>query len=128
MSQVRAEATIAALEKHADEIRQELKVPRQSEVFRSAVEAGYLAALADGEVDATERETIVRAVELLSVGAVIEWEADALIEGRAGRAKKEGAAKRAAAGGAALERLGQSVAGLAVTACAAPPPNRVDHG
>jgi len=100
MSQDRTEAAVAALEAHADEIRQALKVPRQSDVFRSALEAGYLAALADGEVDATERATILRAVELLSVGAVIEWEAEALLEQCVARAKSEGSAKRAAAVGA----------------------------
>jgi len=48
MANSKADATLAALEKHADEIRKELRVPKQNEVFRSAVEAGYLAALADG--------------------------------------------------------------------------------
>ena len=51
------------LEEHAAEIRRELNVPRQSDVFRAAVEAGYLAARADGEVDPVELDTIVRQSE-----------------------------------------------------------------
>jgi len=61
------EPRIARLTEHAAEIRKELQVPRQNDVFRCAVEAGYLAALADGEVDDAERHTIARAAEILSV-------------------------------------------------------------
>jgi hypothetical protein len=100
------------LEKHAQQIRQELDVPRQSEVFRAAVEAGFLAAMGDGAMDDAERATIVKAVEVLSRGAVIEWETDALLDECEGRAKAEGAAARAKAVGAALKDLGQAEAGL----------------
>lgn len=126
MANSKADATLAALEKHADEIRKELRVPKQNEVFRSAVEAGYLAALADGHVDDAERATIVKAVEILSVGAVIEWEADTLLEACAGRAEKDGADKRAEVVGAELKSLGQAEAGLLFAACVARATNGVD--
>jgi hypothetical protein len=100
------------LEKHAEEIRKDLNVPRQNEVFRAAVEAGFLAAMGDGEMDATERETIVKAVEVLSRGAVIEWETEALLDECATRAKAEGANARAKAVGATLKDLGQAEAGI----------------
>ena len=102
---------LAELEAHAASIRSELKVPKQNDVFRVAVEAGYLTALADGEVDAAERATMVRAVDLLSAGAVIEWETEALLEECEARAAKDGAAKRAAAVGESLAALGQAEAG-----------------
>jgi tellurite resistance protein len=103
---------IADIEAQATRIRNELKVPKQNEVFGAAVEAGYLTALADGEVDAKERATMVRAVDLLSEGAVIEWETETLLDECAARAKKDGAGKRAAAVGEALAALGQAETGL----------------
>jgi len=110
---------LADLEKHAEEIRKDLKVPKQNEVFRAAVEAGYLAALADGTVDKTELATIAKAVEILSVGAVIEWETDSLLEECAARAKSDGAAKRAEAVGKELADLGQAEAGVLFAAMVA---------
>src|SRR4051794_1884350 len=67
-------------EEHAEKIREELKVPRQTELFKTAVEAGYLTARADGGVDADEQAVLAKAIELLSQGLVIEWETEALIE------------------------------------------------
>jgi uncharacterized membrane protein YebE (DUF533 family) len=96
-----AKPDISNLEARAESIRAELRVPKQNEVFRAAVEAGYLAARADGHVDAEETAAIVRAVEILSSGAVVEWETDA-----------ETPAARAAAVGAALAALGQAEAGI----------------
>jgi tellurite resistance protein len=103
---------LSDLEAHADAIRKELAVPKQNDVFRVAVEAGYLTALADGEVDEAEQVTMVRAIELLSAGAVIEWETEALLEECAERARKDGAGKRAEAAGKELRALGQAEAGL----------------
>jgi len=111
-SKPEARSALADLEAHARSIRLELEVPRQNEVFRAAVEAGYLTALADGEVDAAEQATLIRAIDLLSQGAVIEWETETLLDECAERAKADGAAKRAAAVGAALAALGQAEAGL----------------
>jgi tellurite resistance protein len=102
------------LEEHADQIRDDLKVPHQSDVFAHAVEAGYLAARADGEVDANERQVLTKAVELLSKGAVIEWETEQLLDECQGRAEKDGAEARATKVGEALKELGQAEAGLLV--------------
>ena len=117
---------LALLEKHANEIRKELAVPRQNEVFRAAVEAGFLAAMGDGEMDDTERNTIIRCVELLSQGAVIEWETDHLLDDCADRADKDGKDKRAKAVGAALKELGHAEAGLLFAAVIARVTNGVD--
>lgn len=114
------------LEKHADAIRKDLAVPKQNEIFEVAVEAGYLAALADGAVDDDERETLARAVGVLSKGAVIEWEVETLIDACAGRIEKEGAAKRSAAVGAKLKELGQPEAGLLFAAFVAHATGGVD--
>jgi tellurite resistance protein len=106
------DSNLTDLEKHAEEIRAELRVPKQNEVFKAAVEAGYLTALADGDVDDAELAAIVKAVGLLSVGAVIEWEADTLVEECAARAKKETPKARAEAVGAELKALDQGEAGI----------------
>ena len=118
--------SIEELEKHAETIRAQLRVPRQSDVFRAAVEAGYLTALADGEVDATERETLAKAVEILSVGAVLDWEVEALVEQIQTRVKKEGADKRAQSVGAELKALGQPEAGILLAAIVARATKKVD--
>ena len=106
------DANIGDLETHADEIRAELRVPKQNEVFAAAVEAGYLTALADGEVDKAEIAAIARAAEILSVGAVIEWEAETLVSECVARAKKDTAAARGEAVGVELKKLGQGEAGI----------------
>jgi tellurite resistance protein len=105
-------SALEQLEQHADDIRKELAVPRQNDVFRAAVEAGYLAAMGDGEMDDSERTTIIRCVELLSQGVVIEWETDHLLDECAERVEREGTDKRAKAVGAALKGLGHAEAGL----------------
>ena len=60
-----------SLEEHADKIREELKVPRQGDVFKAAIEAGYLTARADGGVDDAELDVLTKAVEMLSQGLVL---------------------------------------------------------
>jgi len=107
-----AKPDIADLESRAESIRAELRVPKQNEVFKVAVEAGYLAARADGVVDAEETAAIVRAVEILSSGAVVEWETEELVQECAARADAQSPAARAAAVGAALAALGQAEAGI----------------
>ena len=120
-------ATIDELEKHAEAIRAEIRLPKQqSDVFRAAVEAGYLTALADGEVDRAERSSLVRAVEILSVGAVIEWEVDQLVEDCIARVKTEGASKRAEAVGSDLKKLGQAEAGIFIAAIVARATKRIE--
>jgi hypothetical protein len=107
-----AKPEIADLESRAESIRAELRVPKQNEVFKAAVEVGYLAALADGNVDDEEKAAIVRAVEILSAGAVVEWEAEDLVEECARKAAAETAEARATAVGAELAALGQAEAGI----------------
>jgi tellurite resistance protein len=118
--------SLAELEKQADRLRAELKVPNQNEVFRAAVEAGYLVAHADGNFDDTERATLVKAIEVLSVGAVIEWEVETLLDECEARSKKEGAAARASAVGAELKKLGSAEAGLLIAAAVARATKKVD--
>ncbi len=108
-----------SLEDHADKIREELKVPRQAELFKAAVEAGYLTARADGGVDDTEREILVKAVELLSQGLVIEWETESLVDDYKKLADDQGIDARATEVGKALKDLGQAEAGLFVAALVA---------
>ncbi len=117
---------LSELEKQATAIRAELKVPRQNEVFRAAVEAGFLTALADGTIDDDVKASIVRAIEILSVGAVIEWEAETLVDECAERADKDGVEKRAAAVGAELKALGHPEAGLLFAATIARASKGVD--
>ena len=119
-------AKTLTLEDYADQIRDDLKVPNQSSVFALAVEAGFLAARADGEVDKAEREILTKAVELLSKGAVIEWETETLLDECAARAEKEGADERAKRVGEALKELGQPEAGLLVAAFVARATNGVE--
>lgn len=115
-----------SLEEHASQVRSELNVPRQSELFKTAVEAGYLAARADGNVDDTEREVIVQAVELLSEGLVLEWETEQLLDDCEAKAKDEGAEKRAETVGATLKELDQAEVGLLVAALVARATNGVE--
>jgi len=118
--------SLAELEKHAEQLRTELKVPHQAEMFRAAVEAGYLVAAADGTFDDTERETLVKAIEILSVGAVIEWEVESLLDECAARSEKDGAAKRAEAVGKELSGLGAAEPGLLIAAAVARATKKID--
>ena len=108
-----------SIEDHAEKIREQLKVPRQDEVFKAAVEAGYLTALADGGMDDAEREILVKAVEMLSHGLVIEWETEGLIEDIQKLVDAEGLEARAAKVGEKLKELDQIEAGLFVAAIVA---------
>lgn len=114
------------LAEYADDIRAELKVHNQSDLFAAAVEAGYLAALADGSVDKDERATLAKAVELLSQGAVIEWETETLLDECAAKAERDGAAARAQAVGEKLKELGVPESGLLVAAFVARATNGVE--
>jgi tellurite resistance protein len=82
----------------------------QDEVFRVAVEIGYLAARADGQMDAKEKQAIVDAVDVLSKGMTIELEVDSIIEevDALGGSEDERAQKL----GSRLAELGQAEAGL----------------
>ncbi len=126
MAKAKATEKTNFLETQADKIRAELKVSDQNAFFKAAVEAGYLTARADGNVDGEEREAIVRAVELLSQGAVIEWEVETLLDTCSAAFDKDGADKRAEHVGAALLALGASEPGLFVGAIVARATGGVD--
>ena len=117
---------LKSIQDHADAIRADLAVPKQNEVFEAAAEAGYLAANSDGNVDAEEREMLVKAIEVLSTGAVIEWEVETLLESCETRAKADGAGKRAEVVGAKLKELGQPEAGLLFAAFVAQASGGID--
>ncbi len=116
----------ADIEKHAEGIKKDLAVPKQNEVFKAAAEAGYLAACADGTVDDEERAMLVRAIEILSEGAVIEWEVEDLLESAEKNAKADGETKRADAVGAKLKELGQPEAGVLFAAFVAQSSGGID--
>jgi tellurite resistance protein len=123
---LRAMSKKLSIEDHADKIRAELSVPRQNEVFKAAVEAGYLTARADGGVDKTEREVLVQVVEVLSKGLVLEWETDGLIDDYEKLTDAEGVEQRAAKVGSTLKELGHPEAGLFVAALVARATKGVD--
>ncbi|MBX3233757.1 MAG: hypothetical protein KIT84_09185 [Labilithrix sp.] len=108
-----------SLEDHAEKIREKLKVPRQDELFKAAVEAGYLTALADGGIDEAERDILVKAVELLSRGLVIEWETDSLIDDCQKAVEADGLEGSAKRVGEKLKELGSADAGIFVAALVA---------
>lgn len=104
--------TMDAIAKHADEIRKDLNVPEQERLFRIATEAGYLTALADETVDDAERAGMVKAIEALSKGSVIEWELESFLDDCAAKAKEHGKKARLATVGSALSTLGHPEAAL----------------
>lgn len=110
MSATSKKPTKEKLAAFAEEVRKELEFRGQDAVYGVAVEIGYLAAGADGEMDASERAAIIDAVDILSQGVVIELEVDSIIE--AADAKTDDKGARAKALGARLEELGQAEAGL----------------
>lgn len=103
----------------AQRIAAELKGKDQSALFRAAVEAGHLAALADGKADPAERAALVKALEALSAGAVIEWEVESLIAESEEAIGAQGPVKRSEAVGQALKALGQVEAGLLIASLVA---------
>lgn len=107
----------------AAQIKGQIKVARQDEVFRAAVAAAHVASHADGIIDDTERNAIVDAIELLSGGLIVEWEVDLLLEA-AGKAT--GADAKAKAIGAKLKELGAPEAGLLVAAFVAQATDGID--
>jgi tellurite resistance protein len=115
------------LVRHAEALRKKLPPAEQGELFRVAVEVGCLAAFGDLEVDPAEREAIVRAVGLLSVGNVDEWEADALVDECAKRIATDGIEARVEAVGAALKRLGEPEGALSLAVLVADASSGVDH-
>lgn len=114
--------SLTGLEKHAEEIRKDLAVPKQNELFEAAAEAGWLAANADGTVDAEERKALVDAIGVLSKGVVIEWEVEELLDACAKRKDD----KRSSAIGQRLAALGQPEAGVLFAAFVAQASGGID--
>jgi tellurite resistance protein len=119
MSQPKKTLNISYLEEQAGAVQKSLPAANQSALFEAAVEAGYLTALADGKEDEGEREALVKAVEILSRGLVLEWEVEPLVEKIAERVKKEGNDVRCAAVGKSLKELDQAEAALLIGAVVA---------
>lgn len=71
---------VQRLRDYASNVRGQVDAADQQKVFHAAVEAGYLAATADGSFDEQEKAALVKAIELLSEGSVIEWEVDSVVE------------------------------------------------
>ncbi|MBK6693839.1 MAG: hypothetical protein IPG50_16780 [Myxococcales bacterium] len=118
--------TLDAMAKHAEDIMKELKVPDQERLFRVAAEAGYLTALADETVDDEERAGMIRAIEALSKGAVIEWELDSFLDDCAARAKADGKKARLLHVGESLSTLGHPEAALLFAAFVAQASGGID--
>ena len=119
MNQAKKTLNVAYLEQQADAVREGLSGSHQSALFEAAVEAGYLTALANGVEDEGERDALVKSVEILSKGLVLEWEVEPLIEKIAARIEAEGSPARCAAVGKNLQELGQAEAALLVGAVVA---------
>jgi tellurite resistance protein len=119
MSQQKKTLNVSYLEEQADEVRKSLPAGNQSVLFEAAVEAGYLTAQADGTEDEGEREALVKAIEILSAGLVLEWEVEPLVEKVAERVAKEGADARCAAVGKRLKELNAAEAALLIGAVVA---------
>ena len=113
------------LVEYAETVRNELTAMKQNEVYKIAVEIGYLAANADGTIEDSEKEALVAAVEVLSQGAVIEWEADALFE--EAQSSGDDGLVRAEALGARLKELDQANAGVLVGAFVAQSASGIDR-
>jgi tellurite resistance protein len=119
MNQAKKTLNVGYLEQQAEAVRTSLSGSHQSQLFEAAVEAGYLTALANGTEDEGERAALVRAVEILSKGLVLEWEVEPLLEKIAGRIETEGNAARCTAVGRNIQELGQPEAVLLVGAVVA---------
>ncbi|MBW2458506.1 MAG: hypothetical protein JRI68_28665 [Deltaproteobacteria bacterium] len=115
------------LAEYAEQIRGELEEFRkQDDMFRVAVEVGYLAARADGEVDEAERQALIAAVDILSQGVVIELEVDAIVAEL--EAVEGNDLQKAEALGAKLDSASQADAGLLVGAFVAQATSGIDRG
>src|SRR6266496_3228799 len=80
MSEPKKSFNVSYVEQQAQTVREQLSGNRQSALFEAAIEAGFLTALANGREDEAEREALIKAVEILSAGLVIEWEVEPLVE------------------------------------------------
>jgi tellurite resistance protein len=107
------------LAKYGAAIEKVLPVNDRDKLFETAVEAGYLIALADTTADDEERKAIDDALFGISKGLVIDWEVDALVNRACEHIGAEGHVARAQAVGETLQALGQAEAGLYIAALVA---------
>ena len=114
------------LEAYAVAIRGALAVPKQADVYRHAIEAGYLTALADGDADAAEMAAIVRSLHALSAGLVVDWEVESVLDQCNEAIGGEGPAARCEVVGQKLLELGQIEAGMFIAALVALASNGID--
>jgi tellurite resistance protein len=107
------------LEQQAQDVREKLSGKNQNALFEAAVEVGFLTALANGTEDPGEREALVKAIEILSAGLVIEWEVEPLVDAVSERIDAQGSDARCAEAGKKIKELGQPEAGLLIGAIVA---------
>jgi tellurite resistance protein len=119
MSEPKKGFNIGYVQQQAQAVRKELSGNNQSALFEAAVEAGFLTALANGTEDPGEREALVKAIEILSEGYVIEWEVEPLIEKISERIDTQGSDARCAEVGKKIKELGQAEAALLIGAIVA---------
>ncbi|MFO0565363.1 MAG: hypothetical protein U0263_06860 [Polyangiaceae bacterium] len=112
----RSKRTEVDLKKIAAEMRKAMTGPALNQVYRYAMEAGYLCALADGEADDDEKKAIVEALHDLSSGLVVEWEVDAMMDECNEAIGSEGHAGRCDSVGKKLKELGHAETGLLIGA------------
>ncbi len=126
MATKKKKPTKEKLADYAAKIRGELEEFRkQDETFKVAVEVGFLAARADGDVDEAERKALVEAVDILSQGVVIELEVEAIVADL--EAVEGDDLQKAEALGAKLESASQADAGLLVGAFVAQATSGIDN-
>jgi tellurite resistance protein len=126
MNQAKKTLNVGYLEQQAEAVRKSLSGSHQSALFEAAIEAGYLTALANGTEDEGERAALVKAVEILSSGLVLEWEVEPLLEKIGARIETEGAAARCAAVGKNIRELDQAEAAMLVGAVVAHATSGID--
>ncbi|MEI8254517.1 MAG: hypothetical protein WCJ30_02470 [Deltaproteobacteria bacterium] len=90
-----------------------------SQLFNAIVEAGYLVAAADGTVDATELETLKKAVGTLTDGEMSAGDIDTLLDDLVDLRKSEGEPARCNAVGAILRDANAGEEGLYLAAAIA---------
>ncbi len=117
---------LSYLEQQAVAVRESVSGVNQSVLFEAAVEAGYLTALANGTEDAGERDALVKAIDVLSAGLVLEWEVEPLIEKISARIQAEGSDARCAAVGKSIRELDQPEAALLIGAVVAHATSGID--
>jgi len=119
MNEPKKSFNVSYVAQQAEAVRKNLSGKDQNALFEAAVEAGYLTALANGREDEGERQALVKAIDLLSAGVVLEWEVEPLVEAIAKRLEAEGSDARCSALGKRIKDLGQVEPALLIGAIVA---------